>query len=113
MKKASKASCAPTNKSAFTLTELVVLIAIIAILIALLLPAVQAAREAAKNQQKISKIEYNYKTGTFVYNKIMNKEGYILRRSYDCGTCYVVRVKDGDDFKEQVWMYEEFKRESE
>ena len=45
-----------TTRSAFTLVELLVVIAIIGILIALLLPAVQAAREAARRAQCLNRI---------------------------------------------------------
>jgi len=100
---------------AFTLVELLVVIAIIAILIALLLPAVQAAREAARRTQCMNNLKqvgvalHNYESaiGTFPSGGLGRDNSGFARGGF--GHSWWVRIMP---YIEQENIYEEFDQDS-
>lgn len=98
------------SKRAFTLVELLVVIAIIGILIALLLPAVQAAREAARRVQCTNNLK-QHALGLHNYHgaKKSFPAGAVSMNQL-CWRCYVLPYIEETSVYQQMVGYDTFNK---
>lgn len=87
------------RRAAFTLVELLVVIAIIGLLVALLLPAVQAAREAARRTQCCNNLK---QMGLAIQNY------HDVMRCFPPGYCASVAYVDGENDTRAGWGWAAF-----
>ena len=93
----------PLNRAAFTLVELLVVIAIIGVLVALLLPAVQAAREAARRTQCLNHLK---QIGLAMHN-YNDTFGNLPNSRRDASYTWMVPILP---FTEQPALYDQWKQ---
>src|SRR6187401_823487 len=90
------------SRRAFTLVELLVVIAIIGVLVALLLPAVQAAREAARRSQctnNLRQIGIAFQNFHDVNNRFMPLLGANVNGSWGWGASILPYLEQDNLFK--------------